>query len=184
MTAGSSTLSLTGGCGCESTVRIQGNKVIGHGCFASELITTFRQLSSHVKSHQVKIKCDICISAPSNCQWLGNRAWVTDFSKHVVMTRYVSLALRLRPAFFAAIAKNHTVGISTKVVLYFCAVQYHTILYRCFSMGPGIFKATILAVELQCPLIALTQNFWQSLSSIVINMQKKKTKKKQQTNKD
>ena len=32
MTAGSSTLSLRGGCRCELTVRIQGNKVIGHGC--------------------------------------------------------------------------------------------------------------------------------------------------------
>ena len=80
---------------------------------------------------------------------------MTDFSKHVVMTRYVSLALRLRPVFFAAVTKNYTVDISTKVVLYFCAVQYHTILYRCFSMGPGIFKATILAVELQCPLIGV-----------------------------
>ena len=32
MTVNSSTLSLTGECGCELTVRIQGNKVIGQGC--------------------------------------------------------------------------------------------------------------------------------------------------------
>ena len=32
MTASSSTLSFTGECGCESTLRIQGNRVIGHGC--------------------------------------------------------------------------------------------------------------------------------------------------------
>ena len=89
---------------------------------------------------------------------------MTDFNKHVVMTWYVSLALRLHPAFFLLLLQK--VDISTTVLLYSCDVQYHMILYWCFSMGPWIFKATILAVAIAVSINwnALAQNFWQNLS--------------------
>ena len=83
-------------------------------------------------------------------------------------------------SFFVAVAK---VDISTTVVLYSCDVQYHVILYWCFSMGPWISKATILAVAIAVSINwnALAQNFWQSLSPIVskLSICKKTTTNKQ-----
>ena len=101
---------------------------------------------------------------------------MTDFSGHDSVCKLSSQA----PAqlFLLLLQK---VDISTIIVLYSCDVQYHMILYWCFSMGPWISKTRILAVAIAMSINwnALAQNFWQSLSPIVskLSICKKKQKK-------